>query len=335
MIRIEESIYFYLLLIVPILIGLFYYYLQHSKKLYTYFSVDEDKIQLEIKKLNRKFLFFSIGIILLCLSITNPQFGYRKEKVERTSADIFLAIDISQSMLSEDLSPSRLDRAKKIGERLINELKTERIGLIFFAGEAYLQMPLTTDYKTAIVFLRNASTQQAGVQGTAIGDAIAMAAKRDEDDLDQAGRMLIVITDGEDHEGEAAMKAKEAFNTGTTVFTVGVGTEDGSFIPIKHDNRDDYLRDKNGQPVRTKLNTGDLKTIAQNGGGLYFDHHIGNRMYREVKEKVRRMERRNFEKTLFTARESYFQWFLFPGLIMLALPFLMPVFRRQKRQISD
>lgn len=325
MLRIEEPIWFYLLLIIPILIFGWYAYGRYALQLKEYFRITQSQTPTKLK-----LIYFIIGITLLCLAMTNPQYGYRKEKVERESADIFIALDISQSMLSEDLSPSRLDRAKKIAERLILDLKTERIGLIFFAGEAVLQMPLTTDYRTAAVFVRNASVQQAGVQGTDIADAIQKASKR-EDELDVVGRLLIIISDGEDHEGEAAALAKEAYEQGTTVFTVGVGTEAGGLIPMKYAGQSDYLRDQSGQPVRTKLNPTDLQVIAQAGGGLYFDHQVGNDMYAQIKEKVKRMERRNFEKTLFMARESYYQWLLLAGIIFIAWPFLLRL-RRMRRQ---
>ncbi len=327
MLRIEEPILFYALLLLPLLAIVCFFYMKYAIKLSAYFSVLPEQALASRARLKKRFICFMLGLLFMCLALTNPQYGYRKEKVDHESADVFIALDISQSMLAEDLSPSRLERAKKIGERFISELKTERIGLIFFAGEAYLQMPLTTDYRTAIVFLRNASPEQAGLQGTAIGDAIEMASKRTEDDLSPKRRTLIIITDGEDHEGEAAKLAKTAFESGTAVFTVGVGTSEGGFIPIKHGGQSDYLRDQSGQPVRTRINTSDLEEIARQGGGLFFDYQVGKDMYETVKEKVQRMERRNYEKTLFTARESYFQYLLLPGIILLALPFLWPLFR--------
>ena len=334
MIRIEEPIYFYILLLLPLIALVFYLYFKYAGALNKYFSIPEG-IRLKYgRSLINNFIFYTAGLLLLILSMTNPQYGYRKEKVERQSADIYIALDISQSMLAEDLSPSRLERAKKIGEQLIQELKTERIGLILFAGEAYMQMPLTSDYRSAIVFLRNASPSQAGIQGTAIGDAINLAARRDEDDIQLNRRIVIVITDGEDHEGQAADLASKANDAGTAVFTVGVGTDQGGFIPVRINNADDYLRDPSGQPVRSKLNSIDLRAIAEKGGGLFFDHNAGRSMYRDIKEKVERMERRNYEKTLFTARESYFQWLLLPGILLMSLPFVLPLIRRGNRTIN-
>lgn len=324
MLRIEEPIWFYALIIIPILLIGFYLYGKHAEDMRRYFgNRDENANSLSTRT---TFILFGIGMTLLCLAMTNPQYGYRKEKVDRESADVYIALDISQSMLAEDLSPSRLDRAKKIAERLILDLKTERIGLIFFAGEAVLQMPLTTDYRTAAVFVRNATVQQAGLQGTDIADAIKLASRRD-DELDNLGRLLIIISDGEDHEGKAAELAKQAFDNGITIFTVGIGTEDGGLIPIKHGRRDDFLRDQSGQPVRTKLNPTDLQLVAQAGGGLYFDYQVGRDMYTQIKEKVKRMERRNFEKTMFTARESYYQWLMLPGIFLIAFPFFHRAWR--------
>lgn len=332
MLRIEEPIWFYALIIIPILIIGFYLYGKYAEDMRRYFGNRDEKAN--SLSMRTTFILFGIGMTLLCLAMTNPQYGYRKEKVDRESADVYIALDISQSMLAEDLSPSRLDRAKKIAERLILDLKTERIGLIFFAGEAVLQMPLTTDYRTAGVFVRNATVQQAGLQGTDIADAIKLASRRD-DELDNSGRLLIIISDGEDHEGKAAELAKQAFDNGITIFTVGIGTEDGGLIPINHGRRDDFLRDQSGQPVRTKLNPTDLQLVAQAGGGLYFDHQVGRDMYTQIKEKVKRMERRNFEKTMFTARESYYQWLMLPGIFLIAFPFLhraWRLFRRKEKQ---
>ena len=171
-----------------------------------------------------------LGLFFLFVAAANPQWGTKKEKMKVESADIFIAFDISQSMMAQDISPSRLERAKRFTEKLIRKLKGDRIGLIYFAGDAYLQMPLTTDYAAAELFVKSANPNLAGTQGTAIDEAIDLAMKAYEEDV-RHQRALIIITDGEDHEGKANAKAIEGANDGLVIYTIGVGTENGTYVP--------------------------------------------------------------------------------------------------------
>jgi Ca-activated chloride channel family protein len=306
-------------LLVLVAIGLFYYK-RHAKEMSRLFQWNPVKEKDYGKVLNIKFIFLLSGIFLLIIALCNPQWGNRKEKMIRTSSDIFVALDISKSMMAEDVSPSRLDRAKKIGERLIQALRSERIGLILFAGEAYMQMPLTNDYLSAISFLRTASPNMAGTQGTAIAEAIMLAQQR-FNEKDNANRLLIILSDGEDHEAMAMEAAQEAYENGTMIFTIGIGTEQGELIPVILQNRQDYVRNKQGEPVRSKMNPEALRDIAEAGGGSFFTQNVRSDMLDEIKEKVRKLEKKTYEERAFTAHESYFQWFLFPAILLIFLGF--------------
>ena len=318
--RFEHTEFVFLFLLLLAVAAVFWIYRRYAMEMSKIFRWNPTGGKDYPRYLSIRFSFLLIGLFFLLIAMMNPQWGTRKEKVVRTSSDIFIALDISRSMLSEDVSPSRLERAKKIGERLIQELRTERIGLIFFAGEAYMQMPLTTDYLTAISFLRNASPSMAGTQGTAIAEAINLAQQRFGDE-DNANRLLIILSDGEDHEQRALETAKEAYDNGTLIFTLGIGTEQGGLIQMTYRDRQDYLRNKQGEPVRTRLNPQALQEIADAGGGTYFTQNVRSDMFDTIKDKVRKLEKKTFEERSFTAHESYFQWFLLPGIIFTILGF--------------
>ncbi|MBK8502024.1 MAG: VWA domain-containing protein [Saprospiraceae bacterium] len=228
--------------------------------------------------------------------------------MQAKSADIFIALDISNSMYCQDVAPSRLEQAKRFATLLTHKLRGERIGLILFAGNAYLQMPLTSDYAAAEVFVQSANPDLAGTQGTALGDAIRKA----QDDFtkeDRYHRVLVIITDGEDHDPDALEMAKLAHQEGMIIFTVGVGTADGSFIPMMVRGNEDWKRDEQGQPVRTKLNESLLQELANAGGGNYFYLNNSADILKEIDQKVDTLEKREFEERSFTEYDSYFQIF--------------------------
>ncbi len=252
----------------------------------------------------------------LVIAWANPQWGSKREKVDAKAADIFLALDISNSMFAQDVPPNRLERAKRFAERLITRLKGERIGLILFAGNAYLQMPLTTDYAAALLFVRSANPDLAGTQGTAIGEAISTAREYfDQNDLFH--RTLVLITDGEDHDEDALNQAEEAAAEGMQIFTIGVGSQAGTMIPMIIDGRSDWKRDETGQPVRTALNSDLLKRIADLGNGSSFNLESGTDILSAIDRKVDEMEKREIQEHSFTAYESYFQ--VFVGLAIFGL----------------
>ncbi|NND33052.1 MAG: VWA domain-containing protein [Saprospiraceae bacterium] len=256
--------------------------------------------------------------LMLIIAWSNPQWGAKRQKVSTKSADIFIALDISNSMYSQDVAPSRMDQAKRFAMQLTEKLKGERIGLILFAGNAYLQMPLTNDYAAAQLFIQSANPGLAGSQGTAIGDAIQKAKDGFSGD-EKYHRVMVIISDGEDHDTEALTQAKTVHEEGMIIFTVGVGTAQGSFIPMQVRGNEDWKRDDQGQPVRTKLNETLLQALAQEGGGSYFYLNSANDIIDEIDKKVDVMEKREFEERSFTEYESYYQVFLGMGILGMIL----------------
>jgi Ca-activated chloride channel family protein len=276
-----------------------------------------DKAQAE-KSLRPRWLWLGIvASIGLIIAAANPQWGYRAIAVESKSADIYLVMDISNSMLAEDIAPSRLERARRMALDLSTAFKTDRVGLILFAGNAYMQSPLTTDWHAIQLFLNAANPNQAGTQGTAIGEAVRLATKSKSDE-DAAGQgALIILTDGEDHDQDAPEAIKEATAEGWATYIIGFGTEQGGMIPVSISGRRDVKRDKNGQPVQTALNRPLMQELAREGGGKYYDADEGSTIVADLKEELAGLERSQMEKRSFSEHRSYFQWFLFPAVLLI------------------
>ena len=265
-----------------------------------------------------------IGLVLLIIGRANPQFSGTKEKVKRKGVDVYIALDISQSMLAEDVAPSRLERAKRFAGNLLEELAGNRIGMLYFAGNAYLQIPLTIDYTAAAAMLRSANPNLASAQGTAIGEAVDFAGKGFEV-KDQQNKVLIIISDGEDHDEGAIEKVVEAREKGMMVFTAGVGTPEGALIPIGIGNRQDYKRDETGNPVKSQLNEEMLISIAEAGGGSYFNLlESESAIFKTINSRIEKMQKQEFEQRSFTSFESYFQWLLLPAFLLFLIEFLIP-----------
>ena len=269
-----------------------------------------------------KFVLLMLAVSFLIIAWANPQWGTKKEKVKRKSIDVFIALDISQSMLAQDIRPNRLERAKQFAQRLVEKLKGERIGTIIFAGNAYLQMPLTTDYAAAMMFIKSANTKMAPTQGTAISEAIDLAERSFEQD-NKHHKAIVIITDGENHEEEALQRAGEAKENGLLIYTVGVGTPEGDFIPTVIGGRRDFKRDNTGNPVKTALNEQMLRDLAQAGTGSYFNLSEGDKIIASLQESIEQIEKRELEQRSFNEFESYFQYFIAAGLFLLLLEFLI------------
>lgn len=258
-------------------------------------------------------LFFITGVLFLSVALANPQWGVKKERMPLERSDIFIALDISLSMDARDVSPSRLEKAKRFVSQLVNARKGDRIGLIFFAGSAFVQMPLTHDYAATDMFIRAAETGLAGTQGTVIGDAIQLAVQNTEDDIPGA---MIIISDGEDHDNDALEAASEAARKGWQIFTVGVGTSEGGLIPVSQGGREEYKKDKTGQNVRSVPNTNLLKQLASQGNGQYFsmaDDPV--KVIKDVSSYLDMVKKRSAEVRSYTQYNSYFQYFLVPAFL--------------------
>lgn len=276
-----------------------------------------------------KFGLLLFALFFLIIGWANPQWGTKKEKMQRRSVDVFLALDISQSMLAPDIPPDRLERAKRFARELTTALRGERIGLILFAGNAYLQVPLTTDYAAVNLFINSANPGMAPTQGTAIGAAINLAERSFEPE-NTSHKAMVLITDGENHEEEALEEARVARDNGLLLYTVGVGTTEGSFIPIEERGRQNYKRDRTGNPVRTRLNEEMLRNVARAGDGDYFNLASGSEQVIEaLRERISNIEKREFEQRSFSSYESYFQYFIALALLLLVLEFFIS-YRRSR-----
>ncbi len=319
--------YFFLWLALPLLIGFFIWAYQRKKSALQRFAsldlVHKLTPSAGLARQVTKWTIFCLFFMFLVLALVRPRFGLKMEMVERKGIDIMVALDISKSMLAEDITPNRVERAKHEIAKLIDMLKGDRIGLVIFAGESYVQCPLTLDYGAAKMFLDAVSPGWVQVQGTQIGDAI----KQSIDAFKTKGnkhKVLIIITDGEDHQGSALEAAKAAAEEGTVIYTIGLGSESGVPIPIsKGHGNIVYKKDNNGNLVLTKLNTQVLEQIAHEGKGKFF--HAGTDLdLSRILSEIAKLEKQDFGKQSINTYEEQYQLFLLIALLLLIVEFLLP-----------
>ena len=337
MFRFEHPEHLYALAIIPVLVGLFlvmwYYRKQAIRRFGGATLMRRIMPDFSRYKHGLKFGLLMVALLFLIVGWANPQWGLKKEKVKRKSVDVFIALDISRSMDAQDLSPSRLERAKRFTQDLITELRGERIGTIIFAGNAYLQTPLTTDYGAAELFMKSTNTGMAPSQGTAIADAIDLA-ERSFDEENKNHKALIIISDGENHDDVALNRARQANSDGLLIFTVGVGTTEGSFIPMTVAGRSDYKRDNTGNPIRSALNEEMLQDIADAGEGNYFNLNSGSSQVADaIRSRIDNIDKRELEQRVFNEYESYFQYFLGLAVLLILLEFMVSY--RRNRYLAD
>lgn len=265
------------------------------------------------------------ALALLFIAWANPQWGTRTEKVTAKSSDVIIALDISQSMMAEDISPNRMERAKRFCTALVEKLTGDRIGLIFFAGGAYTQMPLSHDYALAQVHLKAANPDQAGTQGTVISEAIALARSILSSDS-PSQKAMIIISDGEDHEPQSITEAEAALAEGVHIYTVGIGSEEGATIPVMQGGRKTMKTDSQGNMIRSTLNKDMLTELANAGGGEFYMIDQVMSALSKLDREMERMEKRQTEQRSFTEYNSYFQLFLLPAILLLFIEFMIPNF---------
>lgn len=319
----EQPIYFYLLFAIPVIVVVFLLLLVWKKTVQKRF-VDKELL----KKLspNRSLFKSVLKILVLCLALAclsfalvNPKIGTKLETVKREGVDIVFALDVSKSMLAEDIAPNRLEKSKQLITQIINSLGGDRIGIIGYAGSAFPQVPITTDFSAAKLFLNGMNTDMVSSQGTAITQAIEMA-QTFYDDESQTNRVLFIVSDGEDHAGNIARIASEAAEKGIRIYTIGVGTVDGAPIPIKQNGvLQYYLRDQNNEQVISRLGDETLKEIAKTANGEYIDGTNTNAVVDRVKAILNGMDKKEFEAKQFTDFKDQFQWFLAGALFLLVL----------------
>jgi len=269
-----------------------------------------------------KFSLLMLALAFFIVGTARPQFGSKLKKVQREGVEIIIALDVSNSMMAEDIQPNRLERAKRAIARLVDRLKDDKIGLIVFAGDAYTQLPITSDYNSAKLFLEAVNTQIVPRQGTAIGAAIQMAI-RSFTPGGEANKTIVVITDGENHEDDPVNAAQEAVSGGISVHTIGMGLPQGSPIPVTKNGQTDYMRDNQGNVVITKLDENTLEKIATTGNGIYVRANNAQVGLNALFDEINKMQKVEMETLVYSEYDDQFQYFFAAGLLLLLLEYLI------------
>ena len=319
----EEKVYFWLLLAIPVIVLLFSLVVFWRKRTQKKFADREllDRLSPNHSTFKSilKVFFLSLAIACFVVALVNPKIGTKLETVKREGVDVVFAVDVSKSMLAEDIAPNRLEKSKQLVTQIINNLASDRVGIIAYAGSAFPQLPITTDYSAAKMFLQAMNTDMVSSQGTAINEAIELATTYFNDE-DQTNRILFIISDGEDHQGEIKNIAEEAAREGIRIITIGVGTTKGGPIPEKRNGIiQSYKKDNNGETVITRLNEETLKEIASVANGEYIEGRVTDEVVENVTEILQNMDKKEFESKQVADFKDQFQWFLGLGLFFLFL----------------
>ena len=307
MFRFEDPIYLYALVLIPLLAVLRFLLIRQQKRRLRKFG-DRDLVRQLMPDVSRfrplvKFSLLLTALALLIVMIARPQFGTKINREKRTGIETIIALDISNSMLAEDVAPSRLDRSKMMVENLVDHFTNDKIGLIVFAGDAFIQLPITSDYVSAKMFLSSISPSMIATQGTDIAKAITMASNSFTQQ-EGVGKAIIVITDGEDHEGRVMEAATEAKEKGMRVYVLGVGSPKGAPIPI---GNGDYMKDNTGQTVMTGLNEEMCRQIAQAGGGAYIHVENNSNAQDQLDQELDKLAKKEIESTVYSDYDEQFQ----------------------------
>jgi Ca-activated chloride channel family protein len=282
-------------------------------------------------KLILKFVLLLLSYTFLVIAIAGPQTGSRLEEVKRKGIDLMIALDVSNSMLAEDIKPNRLERAKQAISRLIDKLEGDRIGIVVFAGKAYMQLPITTDYGAAKMFLSTINTNLIPTQGTVIADAIEMAGTSFGES--KRNKAIVIITDGEDHQGNVLEQTEAALKKGIRIYTIGMGSPDGAPIPIYNGNiQTGYKKDREGTTIISRLDETLLQRIASLGNGFYVRANNTETGLQKIFEEINKIEKTEIESKQFSDYENRFQYFIALSLIFLV--FELFVFDKKNQWFS-
>ncbi|OAB31413.1 Ca-activated chloride channel family protein [Flavobacterium fryxellicola] len=326
--ELDEKKYLYLLFILPLVVVVFLINLYWKRKKQREFGDLE-----MVKKLSPESSVFKpvlkvavllLGLLGLILGLVNPKIGTKMETVKREGIDIVFAMDVSKSMLAEDVAPNRLDKSKQIVSQIINQLGSDRIGIVAYAGSAFPVLPITTDYGVAKMFLQSMNTDMVSSQGTSLDEAIKLSSTY-FDDKSKTSKLLILISDGEDHSEGAEGAAEEANKLGMKIITIGIGTENGGTIPLKRNGIvERFQKDSNNEVVITKLNKTSLETIAKATKGGYVNGNNTKEVLEYIKNALDKIQKTEFEATEMADFQSQFQWFLgFAFLFLFVDVFLL------------
>lgn len=336
MFRFGEPIYLYFLLIIPFLV-VFYIYTNYRRRkklcqygdpeLMAHLMPNVSKYRPDVK-----FWLVTAALVMVIFMLARPQFGSKMETVKRQGVETVVALDISNSMLAQDVTPSRLEKSKKLVSRLVETFNNDKVAMIVFAGEAFTQLPITSDYISAKMFLETISPSLITTQGTDIRGAIDLAMKSFTPN-EGVGRAIVLITDGENHEGGAVEAAQQAAEKGVRVFVLGVGSPDGSPIPVEGTN--DFRRDKDGNVVVTKLNEQMCQEIAKAGNGMYVRVDNTNNAERALNAEINKLAKADVETQVYTEFDEQFDVLAWLALILLAADVMLlnrknPLFKNVK-----
>ena len=327
MYQLEEKIWFWAFIIIPVILMVFLWTFFWKKRIQKSFGsavvLKRLSPDLSFFKSSLKFITLCLAVGFLVIGLINPKIGTKLETIKREGVDIVFAIDVSKSMLAEDVAPNRLEKSKQLVTQIINNLASDRVGIIAYAGKAFPQLPITTDYASAKMFLQSMNTDMLSSQGTAINEAIQLS-RNYFDDEEQTNRVLIIISDGEDHNDLSVEVAEAASEEGIKIYTIGVGSENGGPIPLKRNGVVmSYKKDQNNETVITKLDKETLRLIANEAKGSYIDGSQTAAVVEQVMAILSVMDKKEFEAKEFAEYKDQFQWFLGVGLFFLILDVLL------------
>jgi Ca-activated chloride channel family protein len=334
--RFANPVFLYLLLLLPVLILLYIINEVRKRKALKRLG-DVNLVSRLVPEMSTvrpaiKFILQLIAVSAGIIMLSRPQFGSKIEDIKKQGVEVIIALDVSNSMLAEDIQPDRLTRAKQAISRLVDNLDNDKIGLIVFAGDAYIQIPVTTDYISAKMFLSSINPNMVPKQGTAIGAAIDLGI-RSFSPGEGKSKAMIIITDGENHEDDPVKEAEEASKAGIVIHTLGIGSTEGVPIPILINGKRDYLKDANGNTVVTKLDEEILKKIALTTNGNYVRASNSNIGLDEIFNGIKRMKKQDLESTMYTEYNDQFQIFAAIALVLLLADFI--IMERKNRRLAN
>jgi len=327
MFQFSHQEYLYALALIPLFTVLFIWVMLVRKKRLQRFGDTELVIRLmpdaSTRKPILKFVLLLIAGTFVVLGVAGPKIGTKLQETKRTGSEIIIALDVSNSMMAEDIQPNRLERAKQAVSRLIDRLGDNKIGMIVFAGEAYVQLPITADYVSAKMFLSTISPDIVPVQGTAIGAAINLAINSFSP-ASEAGKAIIIITDGENHEDNPVQAAEEAVKRGINVYAIGVGSTQGTPIPVRTaSGQRDFMKDRTGNTIMSKLDEKTLQEMAMAGKGIYVRATSANMGLNNVYDEINKLEKSEYESKIYIDFAEMFQWPFGIALVFLLIELLI------------
>ena len=333
MFRFAHIEFLWLLLAIPVLVALHIWITRRKRQQLQLFGDPELMVEL-MPNASRirphvKFALMLTALSLLIIGIARPQYGTKEQTVKRQGIEVMIALDISNSMLAEDVAPNRLERAKQMLSKLVDQMVDDKLGLVVFAGDAFTQIPITCDYVSAKMYLQSITPELIPAQGTAIGKAITTCVSSFGTEDTEKSRAIILITDGENHEDDAQAAAKMAKEKGIHVFVVGIGKPEGSPIP---DGRGGFKKDRQGTVVVSRLSEDMCQEVAAAGGGMYVRADNSNTATRALEKEIDKLGKQEIETKVYSDYNEQYQSFIFIALLLLVIDFF--IFSRKNKSIS-